>query len=66
MFTACLVQRIEVPTGKQKRRRYTAEEMSRFAALSMQAGYLITSIRIKGPNMKLPREYLAVNSLCPF
>ncbi|GKW44300.1 transposase [Pectobacterium odoriferum] len=44
MFKECLVQRIEVITGEQKRRRYTAEEKSRFVALSMQPGYSISLV----------------------
>jgi len=38
------VQGIEVPTGEQKRRRYTAEEKSRFVALSMQPGYSVSLV----------------------
>ena len=38
------MQRIEVITGEQKRRRYTAEEKSRFVALSMQRGYSISLV----------------------
>lgn len=44
MFKECLVQRIEVITGEQKRRRYTAEEKSRFVALSMQPGYSVSLV----------------------
>lgn len=44
MFNECLVQRIEVITGEQKRRRYTAEEKSRFVALSMQPGYSVSLV----------------------
>lgn len=36
MFKECPVQRIEVITGEQKRRRYTPEEKARFVALAMQ------------------------------
>ncbi|MFO3835430.1 hypothetical protein AAHD79_25965, partial [Citrobacter freundii] len=32
------MQRIEVITGEQKRRRYTPEEKARFVALAMQPG----------------------------
>jgi transposase len=35
MFKECPVQRIEVITGEQKRRRYTPEEEARFVALAM-------------------------------
>lgn len=38
------MQRIEVITGEQKRRRYTAEEKSRFVALSMQSGYSVSLV----------------------
>lgn len=38
------MQRIEVITGEQKRRRYTAEEKSRFVALSMQPGYSVSLV----------------------
>lgn len=38
------MQRIEVLTGEQKRHRYTAEEKSRFVALSMQPGYSISLV----------------------
>lgn len=44
MFKECLVQRIEVITGEQKRRRYTAEEKSRFVALSIQPGYSVSLV----------------------
>ncbi len=44
MFKECLVQRIEVVTGEQKRRRYTAEEKSRFVALSMQPSYSVSLV----------------------
>jgi transposase len=44
MFKECLVQRIEVITGEQKRRRYTAEEKARFVALSMQPGYSVSLV----------------------
>ncbi len=44
MFKEYLVRRIEVLTGEQKRRRYTAEEKSRFVALSMQPGYSISLV----------------------
>ncbi len=44
MFKECLVQGIEVPTGEQKRRRYTAEEKSRFVALSMQPDYSVSLV----------------------
>lgn len=51
MFKECLVQRIEVITGEQERRRYTAEEKSRFVALSMQPA--IPFLWLPG-NMALP------------
>jgi len=35
MFKECLVQRIEVITGEQKRRLYTPEEKVRFVVLAM-------------------------------
>lgn len=38
------MQRIEVITGDQKRRRYTAEEKSRSVALSMQSGYSVSLV----------------------
>lgn len=38
------MQIIEVITGDQKRRRYTAEEKSRFVALSMQSGYSVSLV----------------------
>ncbi|MBF1996276.1 transposase, partial [Serratia symbiotica] len=38
------MQGIEVPTGEQKRRRYTAEEKSRFVALSMQPDYSVSLV----------------------
>lgn len=38
------MRRIEVLTGEQKRRRYTAEEKSRFVALSMQPGYFVSLV----------------------
>lgn len=38
------MQRIEIITGEQKRRRYTAEEKSRFVALSMQPGYSVSLV----------------------
>jgi len=44
MFKECLVQRIEVITGEQKRRRYTPEEKTRFVALSMQPGYSVSLV----------------------
>jgi transposase len=44
MFKECHVQRIEVITGEQKRRRYTAEEKSHFVALSMQPGYSVSLV----------------------
>lgn len=44
MFKACLVQRIEIITGKQKRCSYTAEEKSRFVALSMRPGYSVSLV----------------------
>lgn len=44
MFKECLVQRSEMSTGEQKRLRYTAEEKSRFVALSMQPGYFVSLV----------------------
>lgn len=38
------MQRIEVITGEQKRRRYTPEEKTRFVALSMQPGYSVSLV----------------------
>jgi len=38
------VQRIEVITGEQKRRRYTPEEKARFVALAMQPGYTVSLV----------------------
>ncbi|EPJ9610526.1 IS3 family transposase, partial [Klebsiella pneumoniae] len=44
MFKECPVQRIEVITGEQKRRRYTPEEKARFVALAMQPGYIVSLV----------------------
>ncbi|EMR2153060.1 IS3 family transposase [Klebsiella pneumoniae] len=44
MFKECPVQRIEVITGEQKRRRYTPEEKARFVALAMQPGYTVSLV----------------------
>ncbi|WP_171034882.1 IS3 family transposase [Klebsiella indica] len=44
MFKESPVQRIEVITGEQKRRRYTPEEKARFVALSMQPGYTVSLV----------------------
>ena len=44
MFKECLVHGIEVLTGEQKRRRYTAEGKSRFVALSMQPGCSVSLV----------------------
>lgn len=38
------MQRIEVITGEQKRRRYTPEEKARFVALAMQPGYTVSLV----------------------
>lgn len=38
------MQRIEVITGEQKRRRYTPEEKARFVALAMQSGYTVSLV----------------------
>ncbi|TYE81627.1 IS3 family transposase [Klebsiella pneumoniae] len=38
------MQRIEVITGEQKRRRYTPEEKARFVALAMQPGYIVSLV----------------------
>lgn len=38
------MQRIEVITGEQKRRRYTPEDKSRFVTLSMQPGYSVSLV----------------------
>ncbi|EFI5569990.1 IS3 family transposase [Escherichia coli] len=38
------MQRIEVITGEQKRRRYTPEEKGRFVALAMQPGYTVSLV----------------------
>ncbi len=38
------MQRIEVVTGEQMRRRYTAEEKSRFVTLSMQLGHSVSLV----------------------
>lgn len=38
------MQRIEVITGDQKRRRYTPEEKARFVALAMQPGYTVSLV----------------------
>lgn len=44
MFKECPVQRIEVITGEQKRRRYTPEEKARSVALAMQPGYTVSLV----------------------
>ncbi|EOP4507044.1 IS3 family transposase [Escherichia coli O183:H18] len=44
MFKECPVQRIEVITGEQKRRRYTPEEKARFVAFAMQPGYTVSLV----------------------
>jgi transposase len=44
MFKECPVQRIEVITGEQKRRRYTPEDKVRFIALAMQPGYTVSLV----------------------
>lgn len=49
MSKECLVQRIEVITGEQKRRRDTAEEKSHFFALSMQPGYSVSLVARQDP-----------------
>ncbi|EFH8174225.1 IS3 family transposase [Escherichia coli] len=38
------MQRIEVITGEQKRRRYTPEEKARFVAFAMQPGYTVSLV----------------------
>ncbi|GAA0480553.1 MULTISPECIES: transposase [Tatumella] len=38
------MQRIEVITGEQKRRRYTPEEKARFVAIAMQPGYTVSLV----------------------
>lgn len=36
--------RIKVITGKQKRRRYTTEDKTRFVALAMHPGYTVSLV----------------------
>lgn len=38
------MQRIEVITGEQKRRRYTPEEKACFVAIAMQPGYTVSLV----------------------
>ncbi|AVZ56341.1 hypothetical protein CGY71_06755 [Salmonella enterica subsp. enterica serovar Typhi] len=44
MFKECPVQRIEVITGEQKRRRHTPEDKARFIELAMQPGYAVSLV----------------------
>lgn len=44
MFKECPVQRIEVITDEQKRRRYTPKDKNRFVALAMQPVYTVSLV----------------------
>ncbi|EIW9275062.1 TPA: transposase [Klebsiella variicola] len=60
------MQRIEVITGEQKRRRYTPEEKARFVALAMQPGYTVSLVARQygiwiGPYVSI--HFLSLNPL---
>lgn len=40
------MERIEIFTGEQRRRRYTPQEKAKFVAMTMQPGYSVSLVRI--------------------